>query len=259
MASSTWPAGNAFLETSHLLSVAVTSITRSLSPELPFSVHPVTADRAATAVKVRTDSLAARIRAPEGWIGSPNLSEPYLSMAKSNCQVKVKGDSKTRLRGCVELRDLLGCFNSPVSDYDVLRVFCAPNGGYGNELGVVREGSVMPDRDERQAFAAKLGFSETVFVDDPERGVIDIYTPSVRLAFAGYPCVGAAWLLDVPELVTPAGVVGTRRDGEFSWIEARAEWAAPRTFRQYGTAAEVDDLTVPAAGDWVYAWAWEDE
>lgn len=154
---------------------------------------------------------------------------------------------------------LRGCFNSPVSDYDVLRVFCAPNGGYGNELGVVREGSVLPDRDERQAFAAKLGFSETVFVDDPERGVIDIYTPSVRLAFAGYPCVGAAWLLDVPELVTPAGVVGTRLDGEFSWIEARAEWAAPRTFRQYGTAAEVDDLTVPAAGDWIYAWAWEDE
>ncbi|MFF0081357.1 PhzF family phenazine biosynthesis protein [Streptomyces canus] len=159
-----------------------------------------------------------------------------------------------------------------MSDYDVLRVFCAPNGGYGNELGVVREGSVMPDRDERQAFAAKLGFSETVFVDDPERGVIDIYTPSVRLAFAGYPCVGAAWLLDVPELVTPAGVVGTRLDGEFSWIEARPEWAAPRTFRQYGTAAEVDDLVVPAAGErsemgvppdevWgrIYAWAWEDE
>ena len=97
-----------------------------------------------------------------------------------------------------------------MTDYDVLRVFCAPNGGYGNELGVVREGSVMPDRTERQAFAAKLGFSETVFVDDPERGVIDIYTPTLRLPFAGHPCVGAAWLLDVDELVTPAGVVQVR-------------------------------------------------
>lgn len=157
-----------------------------------------------------------------------------------------------------------------MTDYDVLRVFCAPNGGYGNELGVIREGSVIPDPGERQDFAAKLGFSETVFVDDPERGVIDIYTPSVRLAFAGYPCVGAAWLLDVPELVTPAGVVGARLDGEFSWIEARAEWPAPRTFRQYATAAEVDDLVVPPPGvgapptpfgQWgrIYAWAWEDE
>ncbi|MFE7765042.1 PhzF family phenazine biosynthesis protein [Streptomyces sp. NPDC057438] len=159
-----------------------------------------------------------------------------------------------------------------MTDFDVLRVFCGPRGGYGNELGVVREGSVMPDRAERQEFAAKLGFSETVFVDDPERGVIDIYTPSLRLPFAGYPCVGAAWLLDVPELVTPAGVVGARLDGEFSWIEALPEWAPPRTFRQYASAAEVDDLRVPPPGErsemgvppdevWggIYAWAWEDE
>ncbi|MEU6355822.1 PhzF family phenazine biosynthesis protein [Streptomyces sp. NPDC047072] len=146
-----------------------------------------------------------------------------------------------------------------MTDYDVLRVFCAPNGGYGNELGVIREGSALPDPDDRQTLAAKLGFSETVFVDDPERGVIDIYTPSVRLAFAGYPCVGAAWLLDVPELVTPAGAVGARQDGEFCWIEARAEWPAPRTLRQYASAAEVDDLAVPEPGEWIYAWAWEDE
>src|SRR5215210_726960 len=35
-----------------------------------------------------------------------------------------------------------------VTDYDVLRVFCGANGGYGNELGVVREGSVLPDPAE---------------------------------------------------------------------------------------------------------------
>lgn len=48
---------------------------------------------------------------------------------------------------------------------DVLRVFCGPDGGHGNRLGVVRDGSTMPERaDERadrQALAARLGFSET--------------------------------------------------------------------------------------------------
>ncbi|KUN48461.1 PhzF family phenazine biosynthesis protein [Streptomyces olivochromogenes] len=146
-----------------------------------------------------------------------------------------------------------------MTDFDVLRVFCGPGGEHGNELGVVREGSVMPDPEERQAFAAKLGFSETVFVDDPERGVVDIYTPTLRLPFAGHPCVGVGWLLDIPELVTPAGMVGVRLDGEFSWIEARAEWAPGRTLRQYGSAGEVDALAVPEPGEWVYAWAWEDE
>ena len=156
--------------------------------------------------------------------------------------------------------------------YDVLRVFCGPDGRHGNELGVVRDGSLLPAPADRQAFAGKLGFSETVFVDDPERGAIDIYTPTLRLPFAGHPCVGSAWLLDVPELSVPAGVVGARLDGEFSWIEARAEWAPPRTLRQYGSAAEVDALPVPPRGErsemgvppdgvWgrIYAWAWEDE
>lgn len=159
-----------------------------------------------------------------------------------------------------------------MTDYDVLRVFCGPDGGYGCELGVVRDGSVLPARADRQALAAELGFGETVFVDDPERGVIDIYTPARRLPFAGRPCVGTAWLLDVPELVTPAGVVGVRLDGEFSWIEARAEWAPPHTLRRYASAAEVDALEVPppggpggaqvpadGAGERLYAWAWEDE
>ena len=45
----------------------------------------------------------------------------------------------------------------------------------------------MPGRGDRQAFAAKLGFSETVFVDDPERGVIDIYTPSAAAALRRTP------------------------------------------------------------------------
>ncbi|MEU0804522.1 PhzF family phenazine biosynthesis protein [Streptomyces sp. NPDC005970] len=144
-----------------------------------------------------------------------------------------------------------------MTDYDVLRVFCGPDGRHGNTLGVIRQSGA--GTAERQAIARKLGFSETVFVDDPERGVIDIYTPTLRLPFAGHPCVGAAWLLDVPELVTPAGLVGARLEGEFNWIEARPEWAPPRTLKRYDTAAEVDALPVPPPGEWIYAWAWEEE
>jgi predicted PhzF superfamily epimerase YddE/YHI9 len=146
-----------------------------------------------------------------------------------------------------------------VTDYDVLRVFCGADGRHGNELAVVRDGSTVSDSGERQVLAGKLGFSETVFVDDPERGVIDIRTPTLRLPFAGHPCVGTGWLLDLPELVTPAGVVGVRLDGEFTWIEAMPAWAPPRTLRQYGSAEEVEALDVPPPGEWIYAWAWQDK
>lgn len=141
-----------------------------------------------------------------------------------------------------------------MSDYDVpagidvLHVFCGPDGRHGNALGVVRDGRTYPDEASRQALAEKLGFSETVFVDDPERGHVDIYTPGLRLPFAGHPLVGAAWLLDLEILELPVGDIYTRQDGEFSWIAARPEWVPPRTLEQYASVAEVEALTGPPPG-----------
>ncbi|MFC7309774.1 PhzF family phenazine biosynthesis protein [Streptomyces monticola] len=145
------------------------------------------------------------------------------------------------------------------TELDVLRVFCGPDGRYGNALGVVRDGTAVVGEVARQTLARRLGYSETVFVDDDERGAVDIYTPTTRLPFAGHPCVGTAWLLDLPELRVPAGVVEARQDGEFSWITARPEWAPGRTLRQYASALDVDTLVVPPPGEWIYAWAWQEE
>ncbi|MFG2426919.1 PhzF family phenazine biosynthesis protein [Streptomyces sp. NPDC048590] len=143
---------------------------------------------------------------------------------------------------------------------DVLRVFCGPDGRHGNALGVVRDGRHYPDDLSRQALARKLGFSETVFVDDPERGVVDIRTPELRLPFAGHPLVGTAWLLDLEVLELPVGDVTARCDGEFTWITARPEWAPPRALERYASVAEVEALTGPPPGEgWLYVWAWEDE
>lgn len=127
-------------------------------------------------------------------------------------------------------------------------MFCGPDGRHGNALGVVRDGRDHPDVASRQELARRLGFSETVFVDDPERGHLDIYTPGVRLPFAGHPLVGAAWLLDLEVLELGVGEVFARQDGEFSWITARPEWAPPRTLERYGSAAEVEALTGPPPG-----------
>ncbi|MEV0807865.1 PhzF family phenazine biosynthesis protein [Micromonospora sp. NPDC050200] len=153
---------------------------------------------------------------------------------------------------------------SLVTDLHVLRVFCGPGGRYGNQLGVVLDGHAVATGQDRQAVAARLGFSETVFVDDAGTGVVDIYTPSVRLPFAGHPLVGTSWLLGRlrarPELLhPPAGSVPTWQDGEFTWIRGRAQWAPDRRMQQYASAEEVDSLPCPPPGDgWLYAWAWQD-
>jgi predicted PhzF superfamily epimerase YddE/YHI9 len=145
----------------------------------------------------------------------------------------------------------------------VLKVFVGEDGTGGNPLGVFLDAAAIgPER--RQAIAADLGYSETVFVDDVGSGRLEIYTPSMPLPFAGHPLVGTSWLLaeqgrPVDALRPPAGVVSTWVDADgIRWIRGRAEWAPDFEFRQYDAAAEIDALSPPENAH-TDVWAWIDE
>ena len=147
----------------------------------------------------------------------------------------------------------------------VLRVFVAPEGTGGNPLGVFLDGPAVPE-GRRQAVAADLGFSETVFVDDPSAGAVRIFTPAAELPFAGHPLVGISWLLArertaVAVLRPPAGEVPTFLDEDgVTWIRGRAEWAPEMALRQLAAPDEVDALTgAPDGPGFADCWAWEDE
>jgi predicted PhzF superfamily epimerase YddE/YHI9 len=146
----------------------------------------------------------------------------------------------------------------------VLRVFTDEDGEWGNPLGVVLEGAEVP-AERRQAVAAELGYSETVFVDDRERGECRIFTPGSELGFAGHPSVGAAWLLAregeaIEVLHPPAGDVAVRFEGELTFIAARPEWSPPWRLMQMDSPAAIDELRGPPPDlDEIYCWAWEDE
>lgn len=146
----------------------------------------------------------------------------------------------------------------------VLRVFVGDGGAGGNPLGVFLHGEEIPE-DERQGVAADLGFSETVFVEDPEQGRLRIFTPKEELPFAGHPLVGTAWLLtseglDVPTLRPPAGEVPVRVEGGVTFISGRPEWAPPYEHIELASPAEVEALAGPPNGqDLAGVWAWEDE
>lgn len=151
-----------------------------------------------------------------------------------------------------------------MSTLHVLKVFVGEDGAHGNPLGVFLRGEEIPP-DERQAVAADLGFSETVFVDDPENGRLRIFTPGTELPFAGHPLVGTAWLLrwegkDLSSLRPPAGEVSVRGDGELTFISGRPEWAPEFEIVELDAPGEVEALDGPPDGlDLVGVWAWEDE
>jgi predicted PhzF superfamily epimerase YddE/YHI9 len=151
-----------------------------------------------------------------------------------------------------------------VATLHVLRVFADEAGEHGNPLGVFLRGEEVPE-ERRQAVAHELGFSETVFVEDPGEGRCRIFTPGLELPFAGHPAVGTAWLLEreghpTAVLRPPAGEVAVRREGELTFVAARAEWSPPWALIQLSRPAEVEQLRGPPSGEELpYLWAWEDE
>jgi predicted PhzF superfamily epimerase YddE/YHI9 len=148
---------------------------------------------------------------------------------------------------------------------EVVRVFTDSTGRGGNELGIARAGDVA--EADRQALAARAGFSETVVVADPvdETAQVRIFTPAVELPFAGHPSVGTAWWfaeqgIPIRVLQVPAGPVAVELVDGLTWIKARGEWAPPFTFHQLDDVEELanlrpDDFT---EGEH-YLWTWTDE
>ncbi|WP_328471803.1 PhzF family phenazine biosynthesis protein [Streptomyces sp. NBC_00448] len=155
---------------------------------------------------------------------------------------------------------------------DVLTVLCGPDRRHGSEVAVVRDGRPYPDHRSRRELAARLGCPHTVFVDDPERGAVEVHRPGRPAApgaepgsvpgceLAPHALIGAAWLLDLEILEIPSlGDVFARHDGEFGWVTALAGWAAPCALRQYAAPALVEALPAGDAEERHYAWAWSDE
>jgi predicted PhzF superfamily epimerase YddE/YHI9 len=151
-----------------------------------------------------------------------------------------------------------------MAELHVVRVFCGDDWSWGNPLGVFLDGGSVPEA-ERQAVATDLGFSETVFVDDPESGEIRVFTPAVEIPFAGHPMVGTAWLLErerggVSMLRPPAGEVPVRVTDEWTYAAGRPDWTPPFEFVQLDSPADVEALNgSPRSDVEIGMWAWIDE
>jgi predicted PhzF superfamily epimerase YddE/YHI9 len=148
-------------------------------------------------------------------------------------------------------------------DVHVVRVFVDPSGDFGNALGIV-DGAQVPD-EARLGVAAALGYSETVFVDDPATGRLRIFSATAEMPFAGHPTVGVAWWLqsqgyDTPVLRVPVGEVPVSRSGDIISVQADPAWGSTFTWYELATPDAVlaaDPAAYP--DDHSYLWSWISE
>jgi trans-2,3-dihydro-3-hydroxyanthranilate isomerase len=118
----------------------------------------------------------------------------------------------------------------------------------GNQLAVFTDARDL-DELTMQALALELGLSESVFVLPPREGGtvrVRIFTPRNELAFAGHPCLGAAFVLGAPlqlgtiALETGNGIVPVEleRDSSGRIVFGRMTQPVP-TAAPYGRADEL--------------------
>ncbi|MBB6647246.1 PhzF family phenazine biosynthesis isomerase [Halobellus ruber] len=133
----------------------------------------------------------------------------------------------------------------------------------GNQLAVVEDADSLDD-EERQAFAAEIGFSETTFVGErsADGWEVRIFTPEAEIPFAGHPTIGTAHVIREhvtegrPDTVTLDLDVGAvpvevrERDGrETLWMTQQPPEFGPELTR--GALADVLSLNVADLdGDW---------
>lgn len=162
-----------------------------------------------------------------------------------------------------------------MSELHVLNVFTDEQGGHGNPVGVVLGAAAWPE-PARQRLATRLGFSETVFVDDVDQGRLQLFTPVREVRFAGHPLVGVSFLLGRltgrrPRVLRPVRLpepTPTFPQQGATWIRGSVADGPAWRHERFETPEHVRTLEPPelAPGSrsderWcrTQCWAWQDE
>ena len=146
-------------------------------------------------------------------------------------------------------------------------VFVNKKGQFGNPLGIVIDDQQKLNKIERQKIAAKLNYSETVFVDDLNSPLVSIFNPTDDMDFSGYAVLGSAYFLKhilgkkFASIRCGTQQVTVTEDNQLIWITAPLAIMPPWNFKQLKTAKEIEQLTKEEFSNQKHlvVWAWIDE
>lgn len=147
----------------------------------------------------------------------------------------------------------------------MLRVFVNKEGKFGNPVGIVLDEKQELSPTNRQSIATKVGFSETVFINDLNTGSVSIYNPTKEVKFAGHALTGTAYFINkilgkpISLLECKGGKIKTRHEGELTWIHASLEGTPPWHHEEFPNADAVEELPISSNKEHTVIWSWLDK
>lgn len=146
----------------------------------------------------------------------------------------------------------------------ILRVFVDKEKRFGNPVGIVLDEKREIILADRQAVTTKIGFSESVFINDLGTGNLSIFNPQGEIGFAGHALVGTAFFINkvigkpIDSLVCQGGKVLTWQKEGLTWIRVGLAGTPPWFHEQLQNALSVESLSIPQANSKKHTmvWAW---
>ena len=149
----------------------------------------------------------------------------------------------------------------------ILRVFVNEETKFGNPVGIVLDEKQNLASRIRQTIASKLGFSETVFINDLEKGQVSIFNPIHEVKFAGHALVGTAYFINkflnkkIKYLNCEAGQIQTWQVTGLTWIRASLTNTPSWQYSELKNTSSVDSISESQMLSFKHTvvWAWKDK
>ncbi len=152
-------------------------------------------------------------------------------------------------------------------DVNIVKVFVDKNGDFGSPTGIIVDEQKQLSTKRRQEITKKLGFSETVFINDIEKCDVSIFALQNEIPFAGAPLVGTAWYLDklkgsqITSITCQGNSIEVLHEENLTWIVTdKLSTLPPWNLKQFENQEVVDRLqpTNETIQQHTVAWAWVD-
>lgn len=148
-----------------------------------------------------------------------------------------------------------------------VRVFVDEENRFGSPLGIVEDEKNKIDKTRRQEIAHDLNYSETVFIDNPKTGAINVFSPIRECPFSMYAALGAAWFIGnelkckVGQLISKNQEIKIFSKQNRVWVRSKTSILPSWNFVECKTAVEIESFAISdfAEAKHVMIWAWIDK